>query len=90
MSLRLDWEIESEQQPVRQASGEDPESRRRRRRRRLIILLLPLLLLVMVGVVVGLIALRLRQIDAQVAHVLQDTVDAEVATLRIGDEHAWI
>ncbi|MAS33181.1 MAG: hypothetical protein CL610_04185 [Anaerolineaceae bacterium] len=90
MSLRLDWEIESEQQPVRQASGEDPESRRRRRRRRLIILLLPLLLLVMVGVVVGLIALRLRQIDAQVAHVLQDTVDAEVATLRIGDEQAYL
>lgn len=90
MSLRLDWEIESEQQHIRQASGEDPESRRQRRRRRLMILMLPLVLLLLVGAVAAFVVLRLKQVDAEVEQVLRDTVDAEIATLRIGDEQAFL
>jgi hypothetical protein len=90
MSLRLDWEIESEQQPVRQSSGEDPESRRQRRRRRLMILLLPLVLALLVAAVAAFVVFRLRQVDAEVEQVLRDTVDAEIATLRIGDEQAFL
>lgn len=90
MGLRLDWEIESEQQFVRQASGEDPESRRKRRRRRFIILMLPFVLLLIVGAVAGLVMLRLRQVEAEVEQVVRDTVDAEIATLRIGDEQAFL
>ncbi|MBZ0300887.1 MAG: hypothetical protein K8J31_14150 [Anaerolineae bacterium] len=90
MGLRLDWEIESEQQVVRQATGEDPETRRQRRRRRFLILLIPLILLAIIGVVVGAVALRLREVDAEVEKVLVDTVDAEIATLRIGDEQAFM
>ena len=90
MGLRLDWEIESEQQPVRQSSGEDPESRRQRRRRRLIILFLPFLLLFIVVAVAAFVVLRLKQVDAEVEQVLRDTVDAEIATLRLGDEQAFL
>ncbi len=90
MSLRLDWEIESEQRNIQQTSGEDPETRRQRRRRRLMILFIPLILLAMIAGVVGAVVLRLEQVDAQVEQALRDTVDAEVATLRIGDEQAFL
>jgi hypothetical protein len=90
MGIRLDWEIESEQQPVRQSSGEDPESRRQRRRRRLLILFLPFMLLFIVGAVAAFVVLRLKQVDAEVEQVVRDTVDAEIATLRIGDEQAFL
>ncbi len=88
--VRLDWEIESEQQVVRQTGGEDPESRRRRRRRQLILLMLPLVLVGLVALVVGVVIFRLRQVEAETVQVLRDTVDAEVATLRIGDEQAFL
>lgn len=90
MSLRLDWEIESEQSHIQQTSGEDPETRRQRRRRRLMILFIPFILLAVVALGVGAVVLRLREVDAQVEQALRSTVDAEVATLRIGDEQAFL
>ena len=44
MGIHLDWEIEAEQEQVRQA-GEDPQSARKRRRARLRVLLIILLVL---------------------------------------------
>jgi hypothetical protein len=90
MSLRLDWEIESEDRHIRQKSGEDPEARRQRRRRRLKLLLIPLILIGIVAGIVGGILLRLRDVEARVEQALIDTVDAEVATLRIGDEQGFL
>lgn len=90
MGIRLDWEIESEQQHVRQKVGEDPASRRRRHRRRLLILTIPVVLLLIVAVVAAAVVFRLRQVDEQIENVLRDTVDAEIATLRLGDEQSFL
>jgi hypothetical protein len=90
MSVKLEWEIESEQRFVREESGEDPESRRRRRRRRLWVLLIPLVLLAIVVVFAVFVLWRLRQADARIERNLQDTVDAEIATLRLGDQRAFL
>lgn len=89
MGIHLDWEIEAEQEHVRQA-GEDPQSARRRRRARLRVILIILLVL---GVFAGLIAgvfWRLRTVDEQVERALRNTVEAEVAALRIGDQSAYL
>jgi hypothetical protein len=89
MGIHLDWEIEAEQQQVRQA-GEDPQSARKRRRARLKVLLIILLVLgVFAGVVVG-VFWRLRTVDEQVEQALRNTVEAEVTALRIGDENAFL
>jgi hypothetical protein len=89
MGIRLDWEIEAEREHIRGA-GEDPESKRRRRqaRRRLFLVLFVALLLV--AAVVGGVILRLRYVDWQIEQLLLDTVDAEVAALRLGDQTAFL
>lgn len=89
MSIRLDWEIEAEQEHLRGAT-EDPDIKRRRRRTQLLFIVLVLLLLLVVGGIIGGISLRLRFVDWQVEQLLRDTVDAEIATLRIGDEGAYL
>lgn len=89
MGIRLDWEIEAEREHIRGA-GEDPESKRQRwraRRRLFVVLFIALLL---VGAVVGGIILRLRYVDWQIEQMLRDTVDAEVAALRLGDQTAFL
>ncbi len=89
MGIHLDWEIEAEQEQVRQA-GEDPQSARKRRRARLRVLLI---ILVVLGVFAGLAAgvyWRLRTVDEQVEQALRNTVEAEVAALRIGDQGAFL
>src|SRR5690606_37287043 len=43
-----------------------------------------------VGGIVGAVVLRLRDVELQAQRVLVDTVDAEVATLRLGDENAFL
>ena len=90
MGIRLDWEIEAEKQNIRQKSGEDPVTKWQRRRRILLLLLIPLILLAIVGAVAGAVVLRLRELDRQIVDVLEDTVDAEIATLRIGNEQAFM
>src|SRR5262245_35957409 len=89
MGIRLDWEIEAEQEQVRQA-GEDPNTARIRRRARLRVLLVILLVLALFGGVVAGIFWRLRTVDQQVEQSLRNTVDAEVAALRIGDANAFL
>jgi hypothetical protein len=89
MSVRLDWEIEAEGERLL-TGGEDPESRRRRWRARLRVLAFLLLLLFLIGALVGALILRLRQVDWEIEQALRDTVDAEVATLRIGDLQGFL
>jgi hypothetical protein len=89
MGIHLDWEIEAEQEQVRQA-GEDPQSARKRRRARLRVLLIILLVLgIFAGAIAG-VLWRLRTVDEQVEQALRNTVDAEVAALRIGDQTAFL
>ena len=90
MGIRLDWEIEAEQEHHQQSGGEDPETRRKRRRARLRFLLVLFVMLALIGSVVGAVILRLRQVDWQMEQLLRDTVNAEVAALRLGDHTIYL
>ena len=79
MGIRLDWEIEAEQEHRQQSAGEDPEARRKRRRARLRFLLVLFVLLALIGGAVGAVALRLHQVEWETEQLLRDSVTAEVA-----------
>ncbi len=89
MGIRLDWEIESEQEHL-YSSGEDPAAARARRVARLRFLLVIVGLLFLVGVVVFAVNRRLEDIDRYYETLLTDAVQAEVTALRIGDERAYM
>jgi hypothetical protein len=89
MGIKLDWEIEAEQAQVRN-TGEDKEFARQRRLARLRVLALIVFVLLIMGGIVGAVVLRLRDVDNQIEQVLRDTVDAEIASLRIGDRAAFL
>jgi hypothetical protein len=88
MGVRLDWEIEAEQVQVKSA-GEDPVTRRQRRlaRLRLLLFIASFLALVIAGVVF--VNMRLEGVNAEVEQALRNTVQAEVAALRLGDLNAF-
>lgn len=90
MGIRLDWEIEAEQDRRQQSAGEDPDAKRKRRRARLRFFLVLFIMLGLVGGAVGAVVLRLRQVDWEVEQQLRDTAAAEVAALRIGDRTAYL
>ncbi len=90
MGIRLDWEIEAEREHQLQSGGEDPDTRRKRRRARLRFVLVVVLLLALIGSAVGIVAVRLRQVDWETEQVLRDSVTAEVAALRLGDREAYL
>lgn len=89
MGIQLDWEIEAEQEQVRQA-GEDPNSRRRRRQARLRALLIVLLVIGLFAGGAAAVWLRLRAVDQNIENMLRTTVEAEIAALRIGDAAAFL
>ncbi len=88
MGIRLDWEIETERERVRGA-GEDPEAKRRRRRSLVRFVTVVAAFLLIIGGVIGGAALRLRYVDWQIEQLLRDTVDAEIANIRIGDQDGF-
>ncbi len=88
MGIRLDWEIEAEQSHVR-SGGEDPLAARQRRARRLRFLLVIVIVMALIGGAAAVVNWRLRAVDSQIEEVLRNTVDAEVAALRIGDLDAF-
>jgi hypothetical protein len=90
MGIRLDWEIEAEQEHHQQSGGEDPENRRRRWQARTRFLIALFVMLGLIGGVVGLVELRLRQVEDQIEQVVSDTATAEVAALRLGDREAYL
>lgn len=89
MSIKLDWEIETEREKVPSA-GEDRDARRARRRRQLRLLIVILAAALLVGGVFAVVTVRLRYVDWQVENALRDTVAAEVAALRLGDREAFL
>lgn len=89
MSIKLDWEIEAEQSQMR-SEGEDRETARRRRLARIRLLLFVAVVVIIMGGIAAVVLLRLQQVDAEIHQMLIDTVDAEVASLRIGDRTAFL
>lgn len=88
MGIRLDWQVESEQSQLR--AQEDPDARQRRRvtQRRFILLIIALSSLLCLAV--SLVIWRLQQVDEQFRAGLIDTVEAEVAALKVGDLDAFM
>ncbi|MBZ0286777.1 MAG: hypothetical protein K8I30_04120, partial [Anaerolineae bacterium] len=89
MGIQLDWEIEAEQEQVRQAR-EDPLMRRQRWRARLRVLMIFLLVIALFAGGAAAIWLRLRAVDQEIENMLRTTVEAEVTALRIGDVNAFL
>jgi len=87
MGISLDWEIEAERSTVKQA-GEDPIARRKRRRGCLWFVIVLLGLVALIGGAVALVQWRLRAVDSEIEQLLRNTVEAEVAALRVGDLNA--
>ena len=86
--IRFEWNIES--QRIDRSDGEDPLAKRRRRRNALVLLLLIALLIAVFVVGALLVRQRLIDIEIQVAQLLQDTVKAEIAALRIDDINSFL
>ena len=86
--IRFEWDIESQQ--IDRSDGEDPLAKRRRRRNILRLLLILALLVAMIALAAFMVRQRLIDVENQFAQLLQDTVKAEVAALRIGDINSWL
>lgn len=88
MGVRLDWDVESEQSEKHNVR-EDPERIKQRRRTMFRFLLM---VLFFGGILAGAGALlqwQLQRADQRIEDLLRDTVEAEVAALRIGDWDAF-
>lgn len=81
--IRLEWDVESRQ--IEKTGSEDPKLKWARRRNllRLLFLIGVLLSFVVAGILF--VQNRLLEVENQLDQLLQDTVRAEVAALRIGD-----
>jgi len=90
VSIKLDWEIEAEQAHQVQTAGEDPDTKRQRRIARLRVLGFIGLTLVILATIAALVVWRLRSVEQEIEQLLHNTVDAEVAALRIGDLNAFL
>ena len=88
MGIRLDWEIESDRAGTYDAR-EDPENLRLRRRAQIRILVVIFFLAAILGGIGLLVVWQLNQTDAYIETLLRNTVEAEVAALRIGDWDAY-
>lgn len=88
MGIQLDWQVESDQHK-RNRAQEDPELRRQRRRNLFWLFFAIILFLCLVSGAVYLISERLRQVDEHIDSILSETVQAEVAALRIGDWQSY-
>jgi len=88
MGVRLDWDIDSDQS---ERHGVQEDLARAKQRRRTIVRFVLLLLLFagILGGVAALIRWRLADSDARIERALRDTVEAEVAALRVGDWNAF-
>lgn len=89
MGIKLDWEIEADQSVVPDV-GEDRLSRRRRRLAQLRIILGVLFMLGIFGSLFGALWWRLQSVNDVIERALLDTVNAEVATLRVADRNAYL
>lgn len=88
MGVRLDWDVESDRSE-RHNVQEDPQRARQRRRTFVRFVILLLAFAAIVGSIAAVVRWRLTEADARIERVLRDTVEAEVAALRIGDWNAF-
>ena len=86
--IRFEWNVESQQ--VEQFDGEDAQAKRRRRRNLLLLAALVFSLLAVIVLGLALVRQRVHDVETQYRQLLQDTVKAEVATLRIGDLYSFL
>lgn len=86
--IRFEWNVESQQ--IDRSDGEDAEEKNRRRRSVLILLALIFMLLLAIALAAALVRQRIHQVERQFEQLLQDTVKAEVAALRIGDLNSFL
>jgi len=85
MGIQLDWEIEQGRGGERHYE-EDPQERGKGWRGALRFIVALAVFLLLLGGAVFLVSQRLEQVDSRTEQLLMDTVSAEVASLRIGDE----
>ncbi len=86
--IRFEWNVESQQ--VERFDGEDAKAKRRRRRNLLLLAALVFSLLAVIALGLALVRQRVHDVETQYRQLLQDTVKAEVATLRIGDLYSFL
>ena len=86
--IRFEWKVESQQ--VERFDGEDLQAKRRRRRNLLLLLTLVCALLAAIALALLFLRQRAHEVEKQFAQLLQDTVKAEVAALRIGDLYSFL
>jgi len=86
--IRFEWNVESQQ--VERFDGEDAQAKRRRRRNLLLLAALVFSLLAVIALGLALVRQRVHDVETQYRQLLQDTVKAEVATLRIGDLYSFL
>ncbi len=86
--IRFEWDVESQQ--IERFDSEDLESKRRRRRNALLLAALIGLLLATIALILLFVRQRIHEVETQYAQLLQDTVKAEVAALRIGDLNSFL
>jgi hypothetical protein len=88
VGIKLDWQVEADQAFRR--AGEDPAAHATRRTQRIRLVLFTLGIFIAASVVAGGIWLRLYTVDDQLRRDMIDTVQAEDATLRLGDYTQFI
>lgn len=88
MGIRLDWEIEAEKSGVHKAT-EDPALLKARRSAQVRFFITFIIILAILGGIAVLVRLRLEEADARIEQFLRDTVEAEVAALRLGNWAAF-
>ena len=86
--IRFEWNVESQQ--TERFDSEDPQAKRRRRRNLLLLVSLVCLLLAAIALALLLVRQRIHEVETQYAQLLQDTVKAEAAALRIGDLNSFL
>ncbi len=86
--IRFEWNVESQQ--VERFDSEDPQAKRRRRRNMLLLVALVCTLLAAIALGLMFVRQRIHEVETQFAQLLQDTVKAEVAALRIGDLNSFL
>jgi hypothetical protein len=88
MGIRLNWEVEAENTST-QSIGEDPNAKKARRAARYRLLVTVAIVLGVIAALIVIAFSRVNNVNKQIAQALRDTVDAEVAALRIGDWNAF-
>jgi len=86
--IHFEWDVESQQ--VERFDSEDPQAKRRRRRNLLLLVALVCMLLAAIALGLMFVRQRIHEVETLFAQLLQDTIKAEVAALRIGDLNSFL